>query len=419
MWLVVAALVLSAGGLAAQEKPAYEAKAIAPGIWELVVHDESGLLVKVIASVGDDGLLIVDSGYKKQANALLEALRAFGKGLPRYIINTHSHAEHLSGQTAFGKGPVIIGHRNLRDRYVNGLYAFNEFPEDALPQLTFTDSLSLQFNGEEIRLIAFPGAHDDSDIIVWFTKSKVVCTAALCNCHHFPSVDGETSGVLRYPETVARIIGILPEDVLLVPGHAEDCRMPEFRAFHEMLTKSRDLVSAELAKGKTLEQMRKADLLAGYASYESYMGRNDWLETLVTGLTLKRPERGTKQWPYGLLYRAYKEKGVDGAIQLYEELKTKTSEAYFLTEDTLLFAGRRMIRMDHDRDGIRLLEHWLKENPKGANLPLCHLGLASAHERLGNRAEALEYYRLFLASNPEEPSIRDKVKELEKPPAEK
>lgn len=418
-WLVGATVVLAAVGVGAQEKPSYQAKTIAPGIQELVVHDESGLAMKVIASVGEDGVLLVDTGAKANADALAEAVKALGKGVPRYIINTHSHFEHLGGQLAFGKGPVIIGHANLRDRYVNGLYVFTEFPREALPQVTFTDSLSLFFNGEEVKLLAFPGAHDDSDIIVWFTRSKVVCTEALCNCHHFPSVDGETGDVLRYPETVERIIRTLPEDVILVPGHADDCNMAEFRSFHEMLTKTRDIVRAEVAKGKTLEQLKKEDVLAGYTSYESYMGRNDWLDTLYDGLTPPREDRGDRPWAYGLLYKEWKKNGADAVIGLYHELRARQPATHVVTEDTLLLAGRRIVKLGASRDGLKLLETYMQENPKGRNMRLCHLGLASAHDKLGHRAEALKYYKLSLEGFPGEPSIIERVKALEQPAAAK
>lgn len=416
-WPVIAALALSATGALAQGKVHFESRPIAPGIFELVTQDDAGLLVKVIASVGDDGLLIVDSGSREHGDALLEALSRFNKGMPRYVVNTHSHAEHLGGQVALGKGPVIIGHKNLRDRYINGLYVFNEHPLDALPQVTFTDSLSLDFNGEEIRLIAFPGAHDNSDIIVHFTRSRVVCTGALCNCTHFPSVDGETGDVTRYPETAERILRLLPDDVLLVPGHAEDCDMATFRSFVGMLRTTSDLVRDAVAKGKPLEQLRQDDVLAPYKSYESYMSRGDWLRLLYTGLTTPRPERGERVPPYGLLFRAQQEKGADGVIQVYNELKVNQRDSYFITEDTLLFTGRRVVRRGSWADGIRLLETYMKEYPKGQNMPLCHLGLASAHEQLGHRAEALKYYRLALEGYPDEPSIIEKIKELEAQPA--
>ncbi len=418
--VLLAALALSVPGLTAQDKPAYQDKLLAPGIHELTIHDRTGFLLKVIASVGDDGLLIVDSGIQGHSAALVEALNKLGKGMPRIVINTHSHAEHLAGQAAFGRGATIIGHKNLRDRFVNGLYVFNDLPVEALPWVTFGDSMSIHFNGEEIKLIAFPGAHDDSDTVVWFTKSKVVCTEALCNCGHFPSYDGETGDLTRYPETVEKMLRVLPDDVLLVPGHSEDCDMSGARAFLDMLIKTRELVRMELAKGKTLDDMRKEDLLASYKSFESYVGRNDWLQGLVIALGRTKVERGNRAWPYGLLYKAYKEKGAPGLLQVYKELKATKSDIYFFSEDTLLFAARRLIYVRNDAAaGIPLLEEYVKEYPTGQNMPTCHQSFAVAYENLGNKAEALKYYRLALTDDPADAGIAAKIKELEGPAEKK
>jgi len=401
-------------GLNAQDRPSFEDRTLAPGIHELALRDQSGLLIKVVASVGDDGLLIVDSGDAQNGPALVEALTKLGKGLPRIVINTHSHIEHLAGQAAFGRGPVIIGHKNLRDRYVNGLYVFNGLPPEALPQVTFSDVMSLFFNGEEIKLIAFPGAHDDSDIIVWFTKSKVVCTEAVCGCGHFPSVDGETGDILRYPDIVGKLIRTLPEDVRLVPGHSEDCDMAGARAFQAMLTGTLDIVRTELAKGKSLGQMLAEDVLAPYKSFESYMERNDWLRLLVAALNTPRTERGERAWPYGLLFQAYAEKGAEGLLQAFEEMKSAKPGAYFLSENTLLFAGRRLSFIRRDYQGaIRVFERWLKEYPKGNFLALGYASLGAAHESLGNKAKALESYKSALQASPDDPSLQAKVKELE------
>jgi hypothetical protein len=158
-----------------------------------------------------------------------------------------------------------------------------------------------------------------------------------------PSVPGR---IVRLP--AART---LAEDVILVPGHADDCDMAGFWSFHEMLTKTRDIARAEVAIG------------------------------------------------------------------LYHELKVRQPSTHIITEDTFLFTGRRIVRLGRYQDDHARLETYTKENPKGRNRPVCHLGLASAHDKLGNRAEALKYYKLSLEAFPGEPSLIDKVKELEKPVA--
>jgi len=414
--ILFASLMVFLPGLYAEDEPSFEDRTLALGIHELTLRDETGFPIKVVASAGDDGLLIVDSGYARNGPALVKALSQLGRGMPRIVINTHSHMEHIAGQAAFGRGPVIIGHKNLRDRYFNGLYVFNGLPPEALPQVTFSGAMSLFFNGEEIRLIAFPGAHDDSDIIVWFTRSKVVCTEAVCGCGHFPSVDGETGNILRYPEIVDKLIRALPDDVLLVPGHSEDCDMNGARAFLAMLTGTLDIVRAEMAKGKSPGRMIAEDVLAPYKSFESYMGRTDWLLLLAAALTAPKVERGERAWPYGMLYRAYIDSGTEGLLLAFDEMRSAKSEEYFLAENTLLFAGRRLSAVRHDFQGaIRVFERWLKEYPKGQSLALCFASLGDAYENLGNKAKALEYYKSAQKASPDDPSFQAKVKQLEAP----
>lgn len=94
--------------------------------------------------------------------------------------------------------------------------------------------------------------------------------------------------------------------------------MSGLRRFEEMLVWTREIVRTGVAQGWTLEQLRKEDVLAGCASYESYMSRNDWLETLHGGLTATRVERGDRPWPYGLLFRAWKDNGVGAALAHYK-----------------------------------------------------------------------------------------------------
>ena len=69
--------------------------------------------------------------------------------MPKIVVNTHSHIEHLAANPVVAEGAVIIGHRNLRERYLRGLYYFGDFPLKFLPNLTFSDTLTLHFNGEE------------------------------------------------------------------------------------------------------------------------------------------------------------------------------------------------------------------------------------------------------------------------------
>jgi cyclase len=399
----------------AQSQPEFSVAKLSDHIYELCT-DGGGFTVKIVASVGADGLLLVDTGQKRTAAALTETLAKLGGGRPRIIINTHSHREHTEGNLTLGRGAVIIAHANARARLQSGLFLFDEFSDDSLPQVTFTDTLSLFFNGEEIKLIAFPGAHDNSDIVVWFTRSKIACVGALSNGHHFPSVDGATGDVRKYAETVGRAIAALPEDVRIVPGHGEDGSMAEWRLFQDMLAKTADRVRQELAQGKDLVALQKEDILKDWQSFEgSYTDRSAWLETLVDGFQNGDTIGLKKTRPFEPLYHAFKTGGFEAARQAYRDLKAHQADAYIFDDLTFSRIADKVYESKNFPAAIAFAELCLSEFPQSELKWRCHHLLGFAHEKLGSKDLARQNLELSLRLNPQDFEAAEMLKKLGNP----
>ncbi len=412
----VAAVLVAAGlgvaaPLQAQDKKVFEVTKLGDTLYELTRMTSGGYPEKIVASVGPDGLLIVDTGSASAAPALVKELEALGKGMPRIVINTHSHIEHLAANPVVGQGAVIIGHRNLRERYLNGLYFFSNFPPASLPNLTFTDALTLHFNGEKIRLASFIGAHDDSDIAVWFTRSKVVVVSALCMGNHFPSIDGDTSDIRKYPEVTAKLLAWLPEDVRLVPGHADDCDMAQARRFLDMLRKTGDIVRAEVAKGKDLARLQADDVLKDYASWESsYVKRADWLQYWYEAYTMPNPG---KPRPFAPVIASFKERGAVVAVDTYVELRRTRPDDYWFEDQALMWMGRRLYRMKRLDEARIFLERCIREWPGTEGASVSHSVLASVFEQKGELASARLHLATYLQKHPEDAAARKKLAELD------
>ena len=236
-------------------------------------------------SVGPDGVLIVDDQFAPLAEKIETALAALDKGALKFVLNTHWHGDHTGGNAHFGRKGYIIAQDNVRKRLADK----SDTPKEALPVLTFENSMSVHFNGEEIRLVHLGPGHTDGDSIVYFTKSGVVHMGDLFFNGRFPFVDlgsgGDVAGLMRNIEAALKL---LPPDVKIIPGHGDLGSRADLEAYLEMLKDTTSLVKKAIAEGKTLEQVKTAGLPEKYKEWGTgFINASRWLEISFNSLNKK------------------------------------------------------------------------------------------------------------------------------------
>ncbi len=246
-------------------------------------------------SVGEDGLLIIDDQFAPLAEKIRAALGELSQGKLRFVLNTHWHGDHTGGNVAFGPEAPIISHTNVRKRLSTRQTLFGRtyepLPKEGLPVITFDDSLSIHFNGEEIKARHYPNAHTDGDIVIQFVESGVVHLGDLFFNGTFPFVDldhgGDVEGLTRHIEA---ILGGLPENVRIIPGHGPLAGVAELKAYHHMLTETTGVVRAAMAAGKALEDIKADGLGEEWMRWgEGFIKTDVWIETIHRSLS--RPGR--------------------------------------------------------------------------------------------------------------------------------
>jgi cyclase len=292
--LILAAGLLVAGGLEAQS-PAGSDVEIKVSKVAGSVYMLQGVGGNIGASVGDDGIVLIDDESGPLSEKIQAALRALTDKPLRFVINTHYHGDHIGGNAYFQRQAPVIAHDNVRKRLESGgatgnggsmHFAAPPQSADALPVITFDHAVTVHMNGEDIRVLHFPSGHTDGDSIIFFSKSNVVHMGDEF-VTHFPFIDVEAGGSLNgMIDAVEQVVAQVPADVKVIPGHGQVSSLDDLRAYLTMLKVTRDTVARALKDGKTLKQMKQEKILDPWKTYAGeFVSEDAFLETLYISLT--------------------------------------------------------------------------------------------------------------------------------------
>lgn len=259
------------------------------------VYMLTGLGGNIGLSVGADGVVLVDDQFAPLVPRIREAIRGITKEPVRFVLNTHWHFDHSGGNAPFAADATIIAHENARRRLRDGDpkqvagYPVEPAAPEALPVITFDHSLSVHLNGEEIRALHYPRGHTDGDVMVFFTRSKVVHMGDDFVPLEFPFVDvGSGGSLLGMIENLDAVLAILPDDVKVIPGHGKLSTKADVRKHNEMLRDCVARVRAARREGQTLAQMQQRNVLAEYDAFgQDFVPTRDFIALIHS--ELERP----------------------------------------------------------------------------------------------------------------------------------
>jgi cyclase len=246
------------------------------------------------ASVGEDGILLVDDQFEPLAPKIRAAVEgvagASGGGKIKFVINTHWHGDHTGGNRVFGLEAPIIAQANVRRRLSTEQSVRGEkvppSPKQALPVITFDQAVSVHWNGEEIKVVHFPHGHTDGDSVVFFTGSNVVHMGDDFFAGQFPFVDLGTGGSVQgLIDDVAKALTLVPADAKVIPGHGPLSTRADLERFHAMLVASTDVVRRRMQAGESLEKIQAEGLPAELAPWgKGFIDTKTWILTIHDSL---------------------------------------------------------------------------------------------------------------------------------------
>ena len=334
----VCLLILLAFHSAKSQFQTSELVKIADGVYGMIASEARMNPVESnsIFIIGSDYVTVFDTNRTPTASqAVIAEIRKLTDKPVRYVINSHWHEDHTSGNQSyletFGKVD-FIAHRNTREDmqnrtaknmktaldsyttgiprieemlkigikrdgsklteaeradYVKRLVVYKEFLQKllpirlVLPTITFDKSFTLYQDDREIQIMHFGRGNTRGDVVVYLPKEKVLLTGDLV-VHPVPFAF--SSYYEDWIKTMKELQKL--ETVAIVPGHGPIMQDKNHVILvTELLESLYKQVQDSIAKGMSLEETRKAINLD---SFRDKMAGNDadrlatWNESIIT-----------------------------------------------------------------------------------------------------------------------------------------
>ena len=238
---------------------------------------------------GKDGVILIDDQFAPLTEKIKKALAAISNKPVKFVINTHFHFDHTGGNENFGaEGAVIVAHENNRRRLTTDQFIATfktdqkAAPYDAIPKVTFTESVTFHLNGETVQAFHVKNAHTDGDVIIQFKESNVFHTGDVFVRYGLPFIDQPNGGSIDgMIDAINQLLALTNEQSIIIPGHGAISGKKDLIDYLKMLQTVRKRIAEGMRKGKTLQQIIDSEPAKEFtAAFE----RSLFVESVYTSL---------------------------------------------------------------------------------------------------------------------------------------
>lgn len=234
-------------------------------------------------STGEDGVYVIDDKFARFGQEIIDVIGTLSDQPITYVLNTHHHGDHTGANAEMkAVGATIMAHENVRKRmgitYMNEAFGRQQDARDASlwPTLTYSENMTLWFNGDEVRAIHVPSGHTDGDTIVHFVGANIMHLGDNFFYNMLPFVDVDSGGSIQGMIAAQQIAydGADAETVI-IPGHgAATTTKAELGDSIKRLQSIHDRVKARKDAGESLAAITAADPLADMTDLESFITKD-------------------------------------------------------------------------------------------------------------------------------------------------
>lgn len=224
------------------------------------VYTEKGGTIGFYSS--DDALIVIDTQFPDTAKTFTNLLKTHTSRKIDYVINTHHHQDHTSGNIYFKE---LAGHIVANENSVKLQKKFygkgDTADKQAYADITFANEWELELPNEKLNVSYFKPAHTGGDSVIHFEGQNVAHLGDLVFNKVYPYIDrpggAHLAGWIDYLE---KVLKDFDDDMLFIFGHAAKPSLvygkkEAVRNKRNYLAALLEYVQKQIDGGKTKEQI--------------------------------------------------------------------------------------------------------------------------------------------------------------------
>lgn len=270
-------LLLIVGGLlidgqrvfAQQSRPDDEITKLADDIYLFRHHFHQSIFITT-----PKGVIVTDPISSDAAIWLKAKIKTLTDQPVRYVIYSHHHDDHITGGSVFADQARFVSHAAAREKILQAAD-----PHTPVPDLTFTDRMSIDLGGKHIELVYTGKNHSDNSLVVLLPQNKLLFAVDFIPVETVAYRTMQSDYPDDWIESLKRVEQLDFET--LVPGHGNIGKKEHVRQFRGYLEDLREAVEEQVRKGASVEEAKKNVRLPKYDQWQRYA---DWFPENVEGM---------------------------------------------------------------------------------------------------------------------------------------
>jgi cyclase len=222
-----------------------------------------------------EGITVVDAEFPAQAEHLIAELKKQSDKPVKWLINTHHHADHTSGNIAFkGIAANVAAHANSLINQKRQAAEQKKEDQHLYPDTTFLDTWSTKVGNERIKAYHWGAGHTNGDSMIHFENANIVHTGDLVFNRRYPYIDRSSgASVKSWVQVLQQAQKQFNKDTLFIFGHAFDPQkitgtVADLAAMQNYMERLIDFVSSSIKAGKTKEDILAATAIPGVTDWQ-------------------------------------------------------------------------------------------------------------------------------------------------------